>query len=339
MAKSDIAMKQYLRNKQRFADLYNVNCFNGNQIITPDSLREIRGETDIIIRDNELPYLEINAKAVQRRRDIIMEWNNSVILMLLACELQSTVSHAMPARCMLYDAMAYTDQMSATWSSLSPEEKRLMNGNEFFSRFRECDKLYPVITLVVYYGEDEWNGSLELYDMFKINKPDIINTIKPFVANYKVNFIDLNHAANLQAYKSDLGVIFGMAKFRRDKDGLKEYVNVHSDYFQSADLETVNAVQAIIKGHRRLTKSIFENKIEGGRYDMCKALEDMCNDARNGGIEIGRADGIEIGRADGIKKAIRILQKVGFNDNSIADMISTEYNIGHEEVLPYMHET
>ena len=46
-------------------------------------------------------------------------------------------------------------------TDLSDEEKKGIDTAEFFSRFRKQDKIYPVISIVVYYGEDAWDGAVE----------------------------------------------------------------------------------------------------------------------------------------------------------------------------------
>ena len=43
------------------------------------------------------------------------------------------------------------------------------------------------------------------------------------------------------------------------------------------------------------------------QYNMCKAIEDMKNDARNEGISIGYKSGMDDGYISGIKKSIKSL--------------------------------
>ena len=50
----------------------------------------------------------------------------------------------------------------------------------------DTDKFLPVITLVLYYGEKDWDGPKSLYDMLVI--PD---RIKHFVGNYPINIIQM----------------------------------------------------------------------------------------------------------------------------------------------------
>ena len=40
MGKYDMCMKAYLQDKRRFADLFNVRCFQGRQVIRAEDLEE-----------------------------------------------------------------------------------------------------------------------------------------------------------------------------------------------------------------------------------------------------------------------------------------------------------
>ena len=40
MGKYDLCMKEYLQNKQHFADLFNGCCFHGKQVIKAEELQE-----------------------------------------------------------------------------------------------------------------------------------------------------------------------------------------------------------------------------------------------------------------------------------------------------------
>lgn len=84
MGKGNVAVKQWLGNPRRFADLFNGIVFQGKQVILPEDLHLATGETDILVSDKK-------AKEVQRYRDIIMRWEQGAYLVLLACENQENV--------------------------------------------------------------------------------------------------------------------------------------------------------------------------------------------------------------------------------------------------------
>ena len=71
MGKSNIAVKTWLKNKKRFADLYNGVVFRGEQVILPEELEEVDSESSIIMRDS----LQ-KEKGIQRYRDIVMRWKS-----------------------------------------------------------------------------------------------------------------------------------------------------------------------------------------------------------------------------------------------------------------------
>ena len=50
MGKSNIAIKQFFRDKERFADLFNGYVFQGEQIVKPEDLEEKDSESSIIIQ-------------------------------------------------------------------------------------------------------------------------------------------------------------------------------------------------------------------------------------------------------------------------------------------------
>jgi len=98
MGKDNIEVKQWLRNKTRFADLFNGIVFQGEQVVHPEELEEIDTEAGIIVTDKEG-----REKDLQRYRDIVMQWKKGPQLAVLACENQENVHYAMPVRAMLYD--------------------------------------------------------------------------------------------------------------------------------------------------------------------------------------------------------------------------------------------
>lgn len=129
MGQGNAAIKQWLSNRERFADLYNGCLFGGNQIVLPEDLEPAESEANILIADKEGKTQEL-----RRHRDIIMRWNKGAFLVMLACENQSKVHYAMPVRNMLYDSLTYIEQMKQLWE-LHKEDK--MTREEFLSKFRK----------------------------------------------------------------------------------------------------------------------------------------------------------------------------------------------------------
>ncbi len=84
-----------------------------------------------------------------------------------------------------YDHYSYNKQYNDRKNYYKKNDIKLKD-DEFLSGIRKTDKFLPVITLVLYYGEKDWDGPRSLYDMLVI--PD---RIKHFVGNYPINIVQM----------------------------------------------------------------------------------------------------------------------------------------------------
>lgn len=277
MGKSDTTAKNWFRNKERFADLFNGTLFRGEQLIKPEDLEIIDGEADTFLEDQNK-----KTKSVQRYRDIVMRWKNDVKFVILACENQDKIHYAMPLRNMLYDAMSYQEQMKRLWET---QGSKGTVGEEFLSRFRKEDSLAPIVTLVFYYGEKDWDGSLELYDMINKDIPKPLwEKIKDYIPNYHINLVDPKNIEDFEKFQTDLQPIFGMLQYRNNKEAMVRYVEEHKDFFGSVDIDTYYAIREFIHSDGILNDVINESKEES--VNMCKALQDLFDE----GVEQGRRE-------------------------------------------------
>lgn len=278
MGRGDTAAKIWFRNKDRFADLFNGTIFDGEQMIRPEDLEIVDGEADILITDQNN-----RTKKVQRYRDVVMRWKNNINFVILACENQEKIHYAMPVRTMLYDSLSYVEQMKKIWKET---DRKSITQEEFLSRFRKEDCLYPVITIVFYYGEKEWDGSRNLHEMFSKNIPTAFwEKVKFYIPNYHINLVDPNRMDDFEKFQTDLQLILGMLQCKNEKEKLMEYVLKHKEYFKKIDVETYNVIKEFLNSEKIL-KNVVCNETEGG-VDMCKALEELYEDGVEQGIEQG----------------------------------------------------
>lgn len=150
MGKRDISISAWLKDKERFADLFNGLVFNGEQVVKKEELAIMPTDTKVVLK---------HRNGVEKYRDVVMLWKG-ITLAFLAIENQDKVNYQMPIRTMLYDALSYKGQAEELWKGLTEEERKSLSSAEFLSRYREDDKLAPVITLVLYYGEkEEWSNA------------------------------------------------------------------------------------------------------------------------------------------------------------------------------------
>ena len=164
MGKGNAAVKQWLGNPRRFADLFNGIVFQGKQVILPEDLHPATGETDILVSDkNE------KTKEVQRYRDIIMRWEQGAYLVLLACENQENVHYAMTVRNMLYDSLSYVEQIRQSWKQAFEKEK----GEEQVDMCKALDDLYQD---GIECGIEQ--GAVEVYQEMELSKEEVIERVQ-----------------------------------------------------------------------------------------------------------------------------------------------------------------
>lgn len=95
--------------------------------------------------------------------------------MILGLENQSKIHYAMPLRHMIGDAFSYLKE----YKELEAKNKKYKNyktKHEFLSKFQKTDRLHPIVTICIYYGEDEWDGPRSLIDMLDI--PEEFESLK-----------------------------------------------------------------------------------------------------------------------------------------------------------------
>ena len=270
MSKGHTAVNEFLENKVRYADFFNGSLFQGRQMILPEELELVKGESDILVEDKEE-----NVKEVHRYRDIVMRWKKGLYLVVLACETQSEVHYAMPVRKMMYDSLSYVEQAKRIWEEHQRDsDGKKISNPEFLSKFCKDDKLIPVITAVFYYGTTEWDGSVDLYGMFAENEFLEHDVMRKYIPNYWINLIDAECVEDIECFQSDLKEIFGMMKYRKDEQALMDYMHANEDYFRHVDSETYRAIGELLQS-KQILESEVSKETKEEEQDMCKALEDL----------------------------------------------------------------
>ena len=178
--KKDVRLKEFWRQNERFADLFNAVMFNGKQVIKPEDLQEL--DTDM---SGVIPLKGVE-QSLTRARDVVKKSAYGVDFVILGIENQQKVHYAMPLRTLLYDGLGYLKEYQEISQGAS-EHGEMMTTEEFLSRFRRNDRLHPIITLTIYYGEKEWDGPLSLRDMVS----EMPKEFEAVFADYKMNLVQV----------------------------------------------------------------------------------------------------------------------------------------------------
>lgn len=84
-------------------------------------------------------------------------------------------------------------------------------------------KLHPVITLCIYYGEKEWDGAVSLKEMLEL--PDYMEHLVP---DYKMNLIQLKDSEGLHFKNKDVQTIFELSRLIYQKNMAKLQVSTRA---------------------------------------------------------------------------------------------------------------
>ena len=99
---------------------------------------------------------------------------------------------------MIGDAFSYLKEYNEL-AVQNKKQKNWRNSDEFLSGLTAEDRLHPMITICIYYGEKEWDGPRSLIDMLKVPE-----RFQALVSDYKMNLIDKE-----QLIPSELGLVIG----------------------------------------------------------------------------------------------------------------------------------
>lgn len=325
MAEKDIVTKDYIKDTEVFADAFNYLIFDGEPVIDPSKLHEM----DPV--EIGMPYGEGKTRiTVQKFRDSLkyltaMEDENAAYL-LLGIEAQSDIHYAMAVRNMVYDALQYASQVEkAAKSHRDAAKKRKIpineadetgeNGKadtrpkagEYLSGFYKEDRLLPVVTLVVLFNAEPWDGPVSIYDMLSVKEPRILS----FVPDYRINLIAPSQikAEDMDKFRSSLREVLLYIKYSKDREQLNRLLE-SDPQFRNLDIEAAVVINTVTNSGLK-----FDRKEK--TVDMCQAVADMRKEERQEGIR----EGIREGKQEANRKTARNMLKRGYSLETVAEVL------------------
>jgi flagellar biosynthesis/type III secretory pathway protein FliH len=135
---------------------------------------------------------------------------------------------------------------------------------------------------------------------------DIPESLQDKIQNYKINVIDIRRMKDTSVFQTDIAEVFDFIRYSNDKEKLKELVESKT-YFQHMEEDAFDvAVNYSCAQELSFAKEEYE---EGGRVNMCVAIQEMMKDSRDEGIlegrREGRREGVVQGRREGILEGRR----------------------------------
>ena len=280
----DVRLKEFWRRNDHFADLINAVVFHGRQRITPDML--IEQDTDI---SGVVSFPEYE-ETLRRNHDVVKKLALDTEFQVWSVENQKKAHFAMPLRTMIYDAMGYLKEYKELAKKRNQDRAagrlRGESSEEFQSGIGKGDKLHPQLSIVLYYGEERWDGPLRLKDM-----------MPPFPCGTEALFFD--YGINLVQIIDSEHYIFHNEAVRTVFEGAGALLRGDLDFISKKYNKPIPAEEAILIALISGSDVLQAEAEREESVNMCTALERLAEENRQRGIEQGIERGIEQGIAQG----------------------------------------
>ena len=296
--KKDITTKDLLSNNDVFADIANVNLFGGEQMILPEDLVAVPLETS---------YKDMDGKYHRLFRDIFMKVDKlGGCIAFLGFENQVDINRAMPVRDMGYTYTGYAKQIK----DIVARNNKYKN-SAYTKVLHEEQKLMPIATFVLYFGEEEWNEPLSLMDILDIPEPEK-EFWKGFMNDYRIRVIHMvGQSEGIRSkYRSDYGVIADYLAYYNDRKALEGYLK--NEKRKLIHVEQVLDMLEAFSNDKRfhiINEQYIESNDKEERDNMCLLL-DMCEErGMERGIQQGMEQGIQQGMEQGMEHKAKSIAK------------------------------
>lgn len=284
----DIILKNFWRQNEYFADLINAVVFEGEQVIASDMLTELDTDVSGIISMPEY------AESLKRARDVVKKSALGLEFIVWGLENQQKVHYAMPLRTMIYDALGYLKEYQVLVKDRkrkvrkrrsekrNAEVEKEMTREEFLSGIRREDRFHPQISIVLYYGEDKWDGPQTLEDMM-VEMP---GGVKRIFSDYHMNLVQVAGEEKYIFHNEDVKTVFEVASAILNGN----MALVREKYSHEIKAELAQVIGAITASYQ--LQAYAE---ERENVNMCKSLENLMEQGRTEGREEGIQEGIQQG--------------------------------------------
>ena len=196
--KNDTISKDFWRDNEHFADLFNAVLFGGEQVVKPDNLEEMDTDVSGVIMADDYKL------SLGRFRDVVKKNFDGVELVVLGLEIQEHIHYGMPLRTMVYDSLGYLKEFEGVRKWNKDNGIRAVDADEFLSGIKKDDRFHPIINIILYYGEKEWDGPVSLKDMM-VDMPERFANL---FADYEINLVQMLDSGRLLFHNEDVRILF-----------------------------------------------------------------------------------------------------------------------------------
>lgn len=300
----DVALKLMFRSNDNFAEVFN-RTVTKDIPIPPELLRE--KDTDEV---SLVTLRKGSCITLQQFRDVVKGLEEEATLVIFGIENQTHVHYAMPYRVLELELLNYGRQISmiqerhkvrrksfgsmeedlsiekgaSVENNISPEENNTPEKGtsaEYLGGFYKTDRLVPVVCLVIYYGEEEWDGPTSMAEMF-VESPWAV-----YASPHPIYLLDVRHMSDdsINEYSDALRPFFGFLKYEHRAE-LEQFIADNEEQFSNLPENTVRALAEITRSEE-LVKIREEYLTDKGGVNMCLGIQLMVEKGKKEGIEEG----------------------------------------------------
>lgn len=293
MGKRDLSLKSYLSDPVRYADVYNGSVFGGVQVLDATQLEEA---ATVAAKAGEGVLRETTCDIAMRQKA------GGGMFALWILENQETVDYGMSARILLREALEYDRQVKELKRKNEAEHRegnRKPAAGEYLYKIRESDRIRPVSTLVIYWGNKPWNGPRSLHEFLDFSGYDenVAEELKKLIPEYPLHILDLNAENDYSRFQTSLRTVFELYARRTDKGQFLDYVKNHEEC-RHLDVESYEIIGKLINSGK-LQQEQMKTEKEEEEQDMYDVIEELIKD--------GRAEGRLEGQKEKASELIAII--------------------------------
>lgn len=320
--KPDIALKDFWRDRERFADLFNGTLFGGEKVLDPQTLQESDTDLSTVIK------ISGQAKTAEHFADVVKKSMNGVDFILLGLENQMKTHYAMPLRSMTGETLLYLKEYREK-AKKNRAEGNWDSGDEFLSGLRKQDRLHPAVSLCVYYGETEWDGPQTLKEM--LDMKNLPARLEEAVHDYRLNLVQVAGHESGRFQNTEVRDFFEIMQgiYRRDYKKIEEVYGA-----REISMELGLAVGAAAESEKLMKEAM---KSKGGMMNMCTALQELEDSGRREGHKRGKIEGRREGRREGkIEGIVKTCMEFGATKEETAEKLKRECGLGAGAIQKYI---
>ncbi len=330
----DTGLKVFFSDNARYADVVNGIGFQGRQVICEEDLQDLDTQTGIWKSPG---FIQSSRKRKDREkrvkyRDMVRKVGIGMSFAIVGIENQEEIDYSIPLRNLSYDVDEYERQAAKIRKEVRKNHKGLNKG-EFLYGFRKESKLHPVITIILYYGKEPWDGATHLYQILDFQ--GIPKELRKMVPNYRVNLIEIRKLKDTSVFKTDVRQVFDFIRCSENPEELEKLVKSDSAYQNMAE-DAFDVITEYASADELVKVKDYYKK--DGRIDMCRGLTELIAQGKENGKSEGRIEGRTEGRMEGMRALIETCQDFGIPKKDVFLKIAEKFSLSDVDAEKYINE-